>query len=218
MNERVGGLCCWSAPHPEWTPGHGWQRDVWAYCVDTEHTVVVVDPITPLGDEAHQLHEWIANRQKPVVVALSRAGHFRDSAGFSRQYEASIYGDARAGERVPPDVEFHALSAGDALPGGGACVLAFDVPGLDHTPLYFSSHRAIVPGDILIRAEGELRLWWVPEDDDDLRFLSERHIPALRRWLESPIDHVLTSHGMPTLGRGGHELAAALARPIWAIS
>ena len=89
---------------------------------------------------------------------------------------------------------------------------------LDHTPLYFSSHRAIVPGDIFVRAEGELRLWWVPEDEDDLRFLNERHIPTLRSWLESPVDHVLTSHGTPTIGGGGHELAAALARPIWSIS
>jgi hypothetical protein len=217
VKERVAGLWCSSAPHPEWTPGHGWQRDIWACCVDTEDAVVVVDPITPLGDEARELDEWIANRQKPVVVALSRAGHFRDSAAFSRRYEAIIYGDPRAGERVPPDVEFHAVSAGDALPGG-ACVLAFDVPGLDHTPLYLSSHRAIVPGDIVVRAEGELRLWWVPENDDDLRFLNERHIPALRRWLEFPIDHVLTSHGTPTLGGGGCELAAALARPIWSIS
>jgi hypothetical protein len=141
VKERVAGLWCWSAPHPKWTPGHGWQRDVWAYCVDAEDAVVVVDPITPLGDEARQLDEWIANRQKPIVVALSRAGHFRDSAAFSRQYEASIYGDARAGEHVPPDVEFHAVSAGDALPGG-ACALAFDVPGLDHTPTFLLIARS----------------------------------------------------------------------------
>ncbi len=211
------GLWCWSAPHPEWTPGGGWDQDVWAYCVDAEDAIVLVDPIAPLADEAVQLREAITSREKRVIVALSRAGHFRDSAAFAVEYQASIYGHPSAANRVPHGAEFHAVGPDDTLPGG-ARVLAFDVPGLDHTPLYFPSHSAIAPGDILLRAEGQLRLWWVPEDEADVRYLHERHIPALRRWLDSPVDRVLTSHGDPVLGRGAGELAAAFARPTWAVS
>jgi hypothetical protein len=217
LREQVPGLWCWSAPHPYWRPGRGWDEEVWAYCVDAGDAVVLVDPIAPPGQDAVRLHELIAARRKPVVIALSRAGHFREAAEFARRYDAMIYGEASAAKRVPDGVEFKAVSAGDVLPGG-VRVLAFDVPGLDHAPLYLASHRAIVPGDILLRAEGELRVWWAPDDDADLRFLEERHLPALRRWLDARVDHVLTSHGEPVLGGGGDELAAALARPTWDVT
>jgi hypothetical protein len=217
VRELASGLWCWRAPHPEWTPGHGWQRDVWAFGVDAEDALVLVDPIAPPEDESDRLAAWIAGRQKRVVIALSRAGHFRDSALFAAEHSATIYGHAGAAARVPSGLEFQAISEGDRLPGGGR-VVVFDVPDLDHTPLYFSSHRALAPGDILVREDGELRLWWVPEDEEDVRFLNERDIPAMRRWLESPIDHVLTSHGGPVVGGGGDELTAAFSRPTWAIS
>lgn len=217
MREFAPGLWCWSAPHPDWTPGHGWEHDVWAFALEAEDAVVLVDPIAPLGDDAARLASWVNGREKPVVIALSRAGHFRDAAVFARKHDAVVYGHAGAAGRVPPGVEFEALTERASLPGG-AHVLSFDVPGLDHTPLYFPSHRAVAPGDILVREAGELRLWWVPEEEEDVRFLIERHIPALRRWLESPIDHVLTSHGGPVIGRGGDELSASFTRPTWAVS
>ena len=215
--EHAPGLWCWSAPHPQWASGHGWEAEVWAYCVEADDALVLVDPITPTGDGGALLAALIETCQKPVAIALSRAGHFRDSARFARDFGASIYGHLAVAERVPSDVQFHAVSTGDVLPGA-IRVLAFDVPGLDHTPLYLPSHRAIVPGDILVRAEGALRLWWVAEDDADVRYVNERHVPALRRWLDSPVDHILTSHGEPVLGGGGAELAAAFSRPPWAIS
>ena len=217
VHQPLPGLWCWSSPHPEWTPGHGWDEDVWAYCVDTGDTIVLIDPIALRGDVPDPVDSLISSRGRPVVVALSRAGHFRDSALFARRFDATIFAEARAQPRVPQHGKFQPVSAGDSIPGG-ASVLPFDVPGLDHTPLYLPSHRAIVPGDILVRTEGELRLWWVPEDENDIRFLNERHVPALRRWLEQPVEHILTSHGEPVLGGGGEELAAAFARPIWAVS
>jgi hypothetical protein len=212
MRKLAPGLWGWSAPHPSWAPGVGWDEDVWAYGIDAGDVLLLVDPIAP-----EQVGELVSRSEKPVAILLSRAGHFRDSAALAQRYGAAIYGEARAAERVPDGVEFRALSPGDGLPGGGH-VLDYDVPGLDHAPLYLASHRAIVPGDILLRAEGELRVWWSPEDEDDVRFLEERHLPALRRWLDAPVDHVLTSHGEPVIGRGGDELAAALERPIWDVT
>jgi hypothetical protein len=218
VRELARGLWGWSSPHPGWGPGRGWDRDVWAYFVDAGDANLLVDPIAPAErDEASRLDALISSPGKPVVILLSRAGHFRDSASFAEEYGAAIYGESSAASRVPDGIAFHAVTAGDALPGG-AHVLAYDVPGLDHAPLYLSSHRAIVPGDILLRAEGELRVWWAPENEDDVRFLRERHLPALRRWLDAPVEHVLTSHGEPVIGRGADELAAALVRPTWTVS
>ena len=215
--ELALGLWCWTAAHPAWAAGHGWERDVSCYCLLSSDAAVFVDPLLPESGSWGAYDALAARQGRPVAIVLSRAGHFRSANEFALRYNATIHGHASAAEAVDARVEFRAVGEGDALPGAGV-VLNFDVPGLDHTPFYFARQRAGIPGDILIRAEGGVRLWWAPEDDGDVHFLHERHIPALRGWLERPIEHVLLSHGDPVIGDGEAELLAAFSRPTWKIT
>jgi hypothetical protein len=214
LQQRAPGLATWCADHPAGTPGRGWERSVRAYLVAADDATVLVDPIAPAAGW-DELDEAVERHGRAVVVLLSRAGHFRDAGELARRYAAAVHGHPAAADRGAPD--YRPIAPRDRLPGD-VDVLAFDVPGLDRTPLYLTSHRAIAPGDILVRAGGALRLWWVAEDESDERFLAERHIPTLRRWLDDPVDHVLTAHGAPVVGDGGRELEAAFGRPPWDVS
>jgi hypothetical protein len=196
------GLWRWSVDHPLWTPGHGWERIVNCYCVEAEDATLLVDPLVERWAELDTVH-----------VLLSRAGHFRSSQEAHDRYGGSVWGHERARERLRGD--YRAVELGDQLPGG-AHVLEYRQV-YDGTPLYFSSHHALAPGDIVVSIDGELRVWWVAENEDELRELHEEHVPSLLRWLELPVEHVLVAHGAYVEG-GRDELAAAFARPPWDVS
>ena len=46
--ERLGdGLWRWTAPHPEWREGGGWDPDVGSVYCETPEAVVLIDPLVP---------------------------------------------------------------------------------------------------------------------------------------------------------------------------
>jgi len=218
-DELAPGLVRWSTAHPGWEPGHGWEREVTSYLVVADDATLLLDPLVPEGDDTASFWTWldgeIARVGKTVAVVLSRAGHFRSSQEVHDRHAARVYGNDRGRARLVPAHDFRPVAGGGELPGG---VRALPCRGIyDETPLFFPSHGALAVGDLIVSIDGELRVWWVADDEADEREYREEHLPSLRAWLELPIEHVLVSHGDYVPG-GGAALAAAFERAPWDVS
>jgi hypothetical protein len=217
-DELAPGLVRWTATHPAWQPGHGWEREVAAYLLETAGATLLLDPLVPADDDK-RFWTWldgeVGRTGNRVAVVLSRAGHFRNSQEVHDRYGALVYGHERAADRLDPVRDFRSVVAGDELPGA-AEVLPFR--GIyDETPLFFPSHGALGVGDLVVSVGGELRVWWVAEDEEERREYEVQHVPSLREWLALPIEHVLVSHGDYVAG-GDAALARAFERPPWDVS
>jgi hypothetical protein len=217
-DEIAPGLVRWTAAHPAWQPGHGWNEDVASYLLFAAEATLLLDPLVP-GDDDEGFWTWldgeIERAGSRVAVVLSRAGHFRSSQDIHDRYGALVFGDRRAAERLDPLRDFRPVVGRDELPGG---VQVLPCRGIyDETPLFFPSHGAVGVGDLVVSVGGELRVWWVAEDEAEEREYQEEHLPSLRQWLALPIEHGLVSHGDYVAG-GRSALAAAFERPPWDVS
>jgi hypothetical protein len=213
VNELAPGLWSWTATHPEWQSGHGWDADVRCFYIEAEDATLVVDPLVP-DDEPERfwraLDRDVDRRARPVAVLLTQAAHARSAGDIAARYDAGVWGNESARPKVG-GARFHALASGDATPGGGR-VLAFDQePGGTGTPLFFPDRRALSVGDVFIAVDGELRVWWAHGASTG-SWYRERLLPSLRGWLELPVDHILVAHGEQVSG-GREAIAAALERP-----
>jgi hypothetical protein len=190
------GLWRWSAPHPEWRPGEGWEPEVACYYAETDDATILVDPQLPGGEDEERfwrnLDDDVAERGRPVAVLLTTPYHRRSADVVAARDDARVHDGARRGDELP----------------GGAEVLE---PCDGASPLWLPSHGAIAAGDVLITVGGELRVWWVFHGPDDERDFQERWLPFLRGWLDLPVEHVLVGHG-PHVAGGREALAGALER------
>lgn len=219
--ELAPGLWRWTARHPDWKDEYDWSPIVGCFYAEAADATLVVDPLVP-DDEAERF--WIAldrdveRRGLPVAVLLTEAAHARSAGDVAARYGAAVWGHERAREEVG-GAEFHAVRPGDELPGGarpldGGLPLDEGYEDTSGTPLFLPSHGALAPGDAIVEVGGELRVWWVFEGEEDERQFHEECLPALRSWLELPIERVLVSHGeQRSFGR--EDVAAALERPPW---
>jgi glyoxylase-like metal-dependent hydrolase (beta-lactamase superfamily II) len=85
----------------------------------------------------------------------------------------------------------------------------YDGRGRNETPLWLPEQRALVFADGMTAPSaigGELRVWATPWHE-------ERVLPALRKLLELPFEHVIVSHGEPVHHRAAFE--RALEAPTW---
>jgi hypothetical protein len=213
--ELAPGLWRWTATHPEWQDEYDWSPVVGCFYAETDEATLVIDPLVP-GDEAGRfwsaLDRDLERRGLPVAVLLTEAAHARSSVEVAARYDAMVWGHEEARAKVG-GAEFHAVRPGDELPGG-ARVLDEGYEGGSGTPLFLPSHGALAPGDALVEVDGELRVWWVFEGEEDERQFYDDCLPALRRWLELPVERVLVSHGEQR-GYTREDVAAALDRPPW---
>ena len=201
VRELAPGLWGWTAPHPEWKPGQGWDEDVWCWYVELDGATALVDPLVP-GDEAERfwrhLDADVERRARPVHVLLTASQHRRSADEIAARYEAPIW------------------DGHGALPAG-VRTFRVDHPQPVERPLWLEEYRALVFGDALLTVQGELRVWW---DDrwwpDAEGWYAERLLPSLRALGELPVEHVLVGHGPPIVGNGAAELRAALDRPAYA--
>jgi hypothetical protein len=187
------GLWRWTAPHPAWTPGTDWPRDVGCVYYEAADSVVLIDPLVP-SEPVEEARFWraldrdVERLGRPVAVLLTIRWHERSVEAVAERYGGSLW---RRG-------------AGGDLP---ASVEAFDVAPAEETAFWLPEHQALVPGDSLV-VDGGLHLCpaaWLPEGHD-LDGLRE----ALRPLLELPVELVLVSHGDPILEGGREALAGAL--------
>jgi hypothetical protein len=126
-------------------------------------------------------------------VDLRRVGR-RDA----RRYGARAFGPRLFWRDDIPETDLEPIEPGSALPGG--LVALYDGRGREETPLWLPEQRAIVFADALTAPGGELRVWSTPWHE-------ERALPALRKLLDLPYEHVIVAHGEPVHSRADYERA-----------
>jgi glyoxylase-like metal-dependent hydrolase (beta-lactamase superfamily II) len=207
VQQLADGLWRWTGFHPEW------KQVVGSVYYEAADAIVLVDPLVP-EDEAERfwkaLDRDVKKAKKPVHVLVTVFWHTRNTKQIAERYGASVWAPTRG----RPAIERRAgavtdtYAAGDPLPGG---VIPFATARAAEVVFWIPRHRAVVPGDVILGADGGgLRLCprsWLPEKVD-LAKLGE----SLRPLLELPVQRVLVSHGEPVL-RGGR---AALAQILQA--
>jgi hypothetical protein len=201
IRDVVSGLWIWRLESPDWKPGLGWERVVTSTCVETGGEVVLLDPLAPPeGDEVWARLE----ARPPTIVVVLKPDHIRDVDHFVHRYGAHAFGPWLFWRTNVPETELEPIEPGSELPGG--LVALYDGRGRNETPLWLPEQRAIVFADALTAPGGELRVWATP-------WLEERALPALRKLLELPFEHVIVSHGEPVHDRAAY--ARALELPAW---
>jgi hypothetical protein len=160
-------------------------------------TTVLVDPLVP-ADEGERfyraLDKDVERRGLPVAVLLTAPHHRRSADEVAARYGAVVW-DGNG--ELPAGVETFAVAH----------------PKPVERPLWLAPLRALVFGDALTTAGGELQVWWDGRWAVDEAWYRDRLLPSLRPLAELPVEHVLVGHGPPV---AGGELARALERPPFA--
>jgi glyoxylase-like metal-dependent hydrolase (beta-lactamase superfamily II) len=197
VQELADGLWRWTTFHPEW------KQVVGCVYYEAADAVVLIDPLVP-EDEADRfwkaLDRDVETAGKPVHVLVTVFWHTRSSKEVAERYDAGIWAPSRgraAIERRAGAVT-DAYAAGHPLPGG---VVPYATARAAEVVFWIPKHRAVVPGDVILGADGGgLRLCprsWLP-DKVELAKLAE----SLRPLLELRAQRVIVSHGEPVLARG----------------
>jgi glyoxylase-like metal-dependent hydrolase (beta-lactamase superfamily II) len=197
VQEIAEGLWRWTAPHPEWTPDAEWERDVGCVYCDAPDAVCLIDPLVPRDEEERfwrALDRDVETSGKPVAVLLTVHWHRRSADEVAARYDAEQHGWGLARiSREPP-----------------AGIEAIAIERADERVFWLAQHRALVVGDVLLGADGGLRVCpasWITREGDH----PEEFLASLRGLLELPIERVLVSHGEPVLENGREALARALS-------
>jgi hypothetical protein len=201
LRDVASGLWLWRLEHPDWTPEAGWERPVASTCVESGGEVALLDPLAPPADAVEVWERLDARR--PTLVVVLKPDHVRDVDLFVRRYGARAFGPSLFWRHDIPETELEPVEPGSELPGG--LVALYDGRGRGETPVWLPEQRALVFADALTaQAGGDLRVWATPWHE-------ERALPALRKLLELPFEHVVVSHGEPVHDRAAYERALELA-------
>jgi glyoxylase-like metal-dependent hydrolase (beta-lactamase superfamily II) len=199
LHELRPGLWRWQVFHPEW------KQQVGSVAYEGAAELVLFDPLLPSEDALDGL---VGRVSKPLATLVTVFWHTRSADVLARRHGARVLAPSRgraAVARRAPTTE--AFRPGDTLPGG---VQAFATARGTEVVYWIPEHRALVPGDVLLGADGGgIRLCpqsWLPESTKlpDLA-------ASLRALLDLPISRVLVSHGEPVLRGGRDALERALA-------
>ena len=202
MRDVAPGLWLWRQPHPDWREGFDWEPEVASFAVESRGAGVVLDPLAP-PPGARDVWERL-EALRPEAVVVLKPDHVRDVDLFVRWYGARAHGPNLFWRDDVPRTELEAVRPGAELPGG--LTAHDDGRNRMETPVYLPEQRALVFADGMTAPAGELRVWAAGGYE-------ERVLPAFRRLLELPFEHVLVSHGEPLHARADFE--AALAREPW---
>jgi glyoxylase-like metal-dependent hydrolase (beta-lactamase superfamily II) len=199
LRELRPGLWRWRTFHPEW------KEDVGSVAYEGADDLVLVDPLLPSEDA---LDDFLRRVGKPLAVLVTVFWHARSADVLARRHRARVLAPTRGRAAVARRAATaEGFRAGDPLPGG---VQAFATARGTEVVYWIPEHRALVPGDVLLGADGGgVRLCpqsWLPETTK---------LPALaaslRPLLDLPVARVLVSHGEPVLRGGRAALERALA-------
>ena len=189
VQEVAAGLWRWTGLHPDWKPEdagpEGWDQEVGCVYYEALDAVVLVDPLAPPEDEERfwaALDRDVERAGKPVRILLTVAWHGRSAEAVAERYGAVTEGS------LPAGVEAYAAPAGE------------------ETVYRLPEHGALVFGDVVLGADGGVRL--CPESW--LTGTRARLKEELRPLLELPVERLLVSHGEPVLAGGRAALARAL--------
>jgi len=203
VRDVAPGLWLWRRPHPDWSPSAAWEPPVTSTCVESRGELLVLDALAPPEDAREVWERLDAN--PPTVAVVLKPDHVRDVDLFVRRYGCRAFGPWLFFRGDAPETELEYVEPGVELPGG--LLALYDGRYRMETPLWLPEQRAIVFADALTERDGQLLVW-------GSRGHEERVLPALRKMLELPFEHVIVSHGEPVHERG--EFEAALSRPPYA--
>jgi glyoxylase-like metal-dependent hydrolase (beta-lactamase superfamily II) len=207
------GLWRWTARHPEWHPGE-WGAEVASFAVRADGVTLLVDPLLP-GSAADAetiaaLDDIVAG---DVAVIVSVPYHTRSAEPLADRYGATILGHPAVRKRLDGTDRFRAVGPGDEELPAGVRFHAIGRPRRHEMPIWIPGRKALVFGDALVEAGGELRVWHEPAKRD---FVFGRLNPTIAPLVALGADRVLVTHGEPVLAGGAAELARALERePFW---
>lgn len=202
IRDVAAGLWIWRQPHPCWKPGQGWEPVVASTCVESRGEILLLDPLAP-PDDAQEFWQRL-EAHPPTAIVVLKPDHVRDVDLFARRYKARAFGPRLFFREDIPETTLHWIDPGSPLPGG--LVALYDGRNRNETPLWLPEQRTLVFADALTAPGGELRIWATPWHE-------ERVLPALRKLLELPFEHVIVSHGEPVHTRSDFE--RALDRTPW---
>ena len=215
LDELAPGFWTWEARHPDWHPGE-FGRLVRSWAVEVGRAVVLVDPLLPAdrGETVAALDAAVDAR--PVTIVVTIPYHVRSSAELSARYDdAPVLGHANCATRFDAGVAFRAVGPGDFLPHGMQ-VVPVGSPRRTEQPLWIPQRRALALGDVIVGAEGGLRVWLqrevTPARED---WFAERLTPTLRPLVELGPDAALVTHGPPVMTGAAAALAGALDAGPW---
>jgi len=209
MRELGPGLWHWQAPHPEWSEGAVWPRDVSSYAADDGTRLLLFDPLA-VPDELLDL-----TAERDPVIVLTSPWHERDAETLEQRLGAPVftprpdsaqdlmdkYGITaeQAGDGSPDLLWLRTGSAdarwyasGDRLPFGAE---AFAGREPNDVVLWLERWNAVITGDSLADFGSGLGIQteWVGKGDT-----RENVAARLRPLLDHPVDFVLPTHGEPT--------------------
>jgi glyoxylase-like metal-dependent hydrolase (beta-lactamase superfamily II) len=187
VDQLAPGLWRWTAPHPDWTEGDDWEREVGCVYYEAPEATVLIDPLVPPAADRDRFFEAldrdVERRGLAVAIVLTCEWHGRSAQELAERYGAT--GEARRG------LEAHEL------------------PEIEERVWWIPEHGALVPGDVLL-GDGAGGLRVCPDSWLGERSSHESIRAALHPLLDLPVERVLVSHGEPVLEGGRHALERAL--------
>ena len=209
MTRFADGLWRWTTYYEEWHDTVG--------CVyyEAPDAIVLIDPLVPAeSSEAARffkaLDRDVARVAQPVHVYVTVFWHVRSAGEIVRRYDGTLHvpSRARAANEKRAGVAASVFRPGDALPGG---IEALATGRATEVAYWIPEHRALVPGDVLLGADGGgLRLCptsWLPAS-----VTHDKQRAALQPLQELPVERVLVSHGEPVSAAAETRLLEALTR------
>jgi glyoxylase-like metal-dependent hydrolase (beta-lactamase superfamily II) len=208
VKQLAEGLWRWTARHPDWHPGE-FGAEVASYAVDAGEVLLLIDPLVA-DDDA--LDAVAGDRRVAILITIPY--HVRSAEALAERYDATIHGHPAAAKRLSSHERFSVVDEGTELPGN-ARALAIGSPRRYEMPLWLPSHRALVFGDAVVEAGGELRVWVQSDEESRRRHTIERVNPTLRPLVDLDPQAVLVTHGEPVLSGGAAALEGALDADPW---
>jgi RimJ/RimL family protein N-acetyltransferase len=199
IRDVAPGLWIWRLDQPSWQPGFDWPPTVTTTVVESRGEVALLDPLAPPDDDP----VWQRlDAAPPTLVVILKPDHVRDVDRFVERYGCRAFGPSLFWPTDVPRTELEPIDPDLELPGGLRTLE--DGRRRLETPLWLPEQKALVFADGLTAPDGDLQVWFS-------RRHAEHVLPALRRMLELPFEHVIVSHGEPLHDRAAFE--RALERP-----
>jgi hypothetical protein len=199
VRDVAPGIWIWRVEHPSWSPASSWKPAVTSTYVEARGEVLVLDALAP-PEDAREVWERL-NARPPSVAVVLKPDHVRDVDFFVERYACRAFGPWLFFRGDAPKTELEDLEPGIELPGGP--IALYDGRYRMETPLWLPEQRALVFADALTERDGQLLVW-------GSRGHEQRVVPALRKMLELPFEHVIVSHGEPLHDRRAFERALEL--------
>jgi hypothetical protein len=199
VRDVAPGLWIWRVEHPSWSPASSWKPAVTSTYVEARGEVLVLDALAP-PEDAREVWERL-NARPPSVAVVLKPDHVRDVDFFVERYACRAFGPWLFFRGDAPKTELEDLEPGIELPGGP--IALYDGRYRMEMPLWLPEQRALVFADALTERDGQLLVW-------GSRGHEQRVVPALRKMLELPFEHVIVSHGEPLHDRRAFERALEL--------